>query len=398
MYNSGQVMQDILVPMRYVAETFGATVGWDGNTNTITLTTGNDPLKILDINQPTTANAIVIGYDDALNNAYAANNTLLNLQQSVALLNEQHGNAVSDLNMMGSVVDLDSTNFANALRSLKQLEDTMANIPINQQIVKESTEFMLRNALSTIAMDEMDLQILNENINLQTNVVKNTQLKLDLGMASNSDLTSAQQNLALSQASLQQLQTKISNERGNLGQILNLPMDREIIVNFEPTVDPAPQPGIDALVADIVPKDPTLKLKQTAINEAQYAVDTFNDTETESKLQLQTSLTTASRDYDDTKRNLEAAMRSTYGQITQIQQSESSLEINVQQARDQYKTLSANYQAGMVTLYDLDGGRVAILKAESALEKNAYTYWTLSFGLQHPYLMVSSGSGSSSGS
>ena len=278
------------------------------------------------------------------------------------------------------------------LPRVRLVVDTMKNVPYNEQMVKESTEYMLRNALSSIAMDEMDRQMLNENINLQTNDVKNTKIKLDLGMASQTQLTSAQQDLDLSTASLKQLQTKIADERSSLGKILNLPMDREIVVNFEPTVDPVPQANIDALVNDTLNKDPMLKLKQTAVDEAQYAYDTYNDTMTESKLQMQTNLASASRDYDDTKRSLEAAMRDTNSKITQIQQNEKTLEINLQKARDAYTTLSANYQAGMVTLYDLDKGKVAILKAESDIEKNAYTYWTLSYALLHPYLLVSTSS------
>ena len=395
MYNNGQVMQDILVPMRYVAKTFGGIIDWDEKTNTVSLKTGKDPLKILAINEPTTPNAIVIDYNTALQDAYNSNSTLLNLNESIAVLNEQHSNALDSISMLGNLTDLNSDQYIAALRSMKKLEDAMANIPYNQQMVQESTEFMLRNALSSIAMDEMDMQMLNENINLQTNDVKNTKLKLDLGMASQNQLTAAQQNLELSQASQKALQAKIMDGRGSLGKILNLPMDREIIVNFEPTVDTSEQRNIDALVADTVKKDPTLALKATAVKEAQYAVDTNNDTMTESRLQVQSNLTAASRDYDDTKRALEAAMRDAHSKITQIQQSEKSLEISLQKARDNYRTLSANYQAGLVTLYDLDAGRVAILKAESDIEKNAYSYWTLTFGLEHPYLLVSSGSGAS---
>jgi len=391
-YNNGQYMQDILVPMRFVAQTFGASVDWDGKTNTITMNTGKDPLKIIALNQPTTSNAIVLDYNTALQNAYAANTTLLNLKESINVINEQHSNVVDQINMMGYVTDLNSQQFVDVLRSLRQLENTMEDIPYNEQMVKESTEFMLRNALSSIAMDEMDLQMINENINLQTNDVKNTQLKLDLGMASESQLKTAQQNLALSQSSQKQMQSKIADERSSLGKILNLPMDREIIINYEPAVAQVQQTNIEGLISDTVNNDPTLKIKETAIKDAQYAIDTYNDTMTESKLQKQTNLTTASRDYDDTKRALEAAMRDTNSKLTQIQQNEKSLEISLEKARDAYKTLSANYQAGMVTLYDLDSGRVAILKAESDLEKNAYSYWTLSFGLIHPYLMVSSSS------
>ena len=392
MYNNGKVMEDIFVPMRYVAETFGASVDWDDKASTVILTTGKDPLKIMDINQPTTANAIILNYNEALSNAYTANSTLLNLKESIELINENHSDLLDQISYLGYMEDLNGQTFTNALRALRQLENTMSNIPYNEQMVRESTEFMLRNSLSSIAIDEMDLQMLNENINLQTTNVKNTQLKLDLGVVSANTLKTAQQELSQSQVNKQVLEMKIADERSSLGKILKLPMDKEIIIKFEPTIDTTPQPNLSALVSDTVKSDPTLKLKETTLKEAQYAVDTYNDTLTESQLEKQNNLIAASRDYDDTKRNLEAAVRDAYSKITQIQQNQKSLEISLEKARDTYKTLSANYQAGMVTMYELDAGKVAILKAESDISKNAYTFWTLSFGLAHPYLMAQSGS------
>ncbi|MDR2650437.1 MAG: TolC family protein [Clostridiales bacterium] len=394
MYNNGQVMADILVPMRFVAETFGVSVGWEEKANTIILTTGKDPMKIMDINQPATPNAIVMDYDEALSSAYDANSSLLNLKESIDVINEKHSDLLDTINILGYVADLNSQQFTDALRALRQLENTMENIPYNEQMVRESTEYMLRNTLSSIATDEMDLQILKENINLQTTNVKNTQLKLELGMVSSSTLKTAEQELEQSKVNQEILELKIADERSSLGQILLMPMDREIIINFTPSVETLPQPNLSALIADSANTDPTLKLKETALKEAQYAVDTYNDTMTESKLEKENNLIRASRDYDDAKRNLEAAIRAAYNKINQIQQNQKSLEINLEKAKDTYKTLSANYQAGLVALYDLDAGRVAILKAETDIAKNAYTFWTLSFGLAHPYLMVGSSSSS----
>ena len=396
-YNNGKVMEDILVPMRFIAETFGAEVGWDEKTSTIYLITGKDPSKKLDINQAATSNAIVLSYDEALKNAYAANSSLLNLSESIDLINEKHSDLLDQINYMGYFVDLNSDQFSQALRALRQLEDTMQNIPYNEQMVRESTEYMLRNTLSSIATDEMDLQVLKENIKLQTDNVKNQQLKFELGLVSANTLKTTEQELAQSKVTQEVLELKIADERSSLGKILMLPMDREIVINFEPQIQPLSQPSLSALVSDLVNKDPMLKLKETAVKQAQYALETYNDTMYESKLEKQNNLIRAERDYDDTKRSLEAAARAAYNKITQIQGSTKSLEINLEKAKDNYKTLSTNYQAGLVTMYELDAGRVAILKAETDISKNAYVHWTLSFGLEHPYLLagVTTDSGSS---
>ena len=395
MFNDGKYMEDILVPMRFVAETFGALVGWDVKTNTVILTTGKDPLKIMDINQPTTQNAIVMNYDEALKNAYSANSTLLNLGESKDVINEKRGNILDQITFMGHILSLDSQQFTNALRALRQLEDTMRDIPTNEQMVRESIEYMFRGTLASVASNKMDMQLLKENIKLQTNDVNNTKLKLDVGMESANNLKDAELRLSQSKVNQELLELMIAQGQSTLGQILMLPMDREIIIHFEPRMEPLPD--VNALVSHALSNDPMLKIKDTAVKQAQYALDTFTDSSTDSRLERHNNLIIASRNYDDTRRNLEAAIRTAHSQLSQLQQNQRTLELNLEKALNDYKTLSANYLAGMVTIFDLDAGKVAILKAEIDIAKNAYSYWVLHYGLMHPYLLLSSQTGAQAG-
>ncbi|MDR1913353.1 MAG: TolC family protein [Clostridiales bacterium] len=383
-YNNGRVMEDILVPMRYVAERFGGTVGWEESTKTITLDTGKDPLQIMEINQPKTANPIIIEYDQALKDAYSANSTLLNLSESFDVLNEQHSDTVDQLSELGYAYNLDSQPFTDTLRALKNIEVTMSSLPHNEQMVRETTEYMLRGTLSSIAQNEMDLQIMEENINLQSATVKSMKLKLELGMVSETNLKAAEQSLEQMQVNKEGLELIIKGERANLGKILNLPMNREIIVLYDPTIEAIRQVDFSSYIGE----DPMIKLKRAEIDKAQYALDTVVSDLTDSKLQKQADLMTANRAYDDAVRDLSAAMTTTYNKLNQIAQNQKSLEIDVQKAKDNYKSMSINYQAGTVTLFELDTCKAAILNAEATLAKNEYTFWTMTFGLQHPYLLL----------
>ena len=390
MYNDGKVMEDILIPMRFTAETFGEVVDWDKKTSTISLTTGKDPLKIMDIKNPATDNAIVLDYNEALRNAFAANSTLLNLQESIEVISEKQNNLLDEIHFLGNSTDLDGQMFIDALRALRKLGDTLDNIPYNEQMVRESTEYILRNTLSSIEVNKMDLQILKERINLQATTVKNIKVKLELGMESEYNLRMAEQELAQSRIDQELLELMIASERVALGRILNLPMGREIVINFEPDIEPLAQPNLSALISASLNADPMLKIKETALNQAKYAVDTFTDSMTESKLEKQNNLYIASREYDDAKQDLESAIRTAYNKMNRIRENQKALELKLEKAMDNYKTLSVNYQAGSATMYDLDAGKLAILNAEANLAKNNYAVWTLSYGIAHPYLLVES--------
>ncbi|MDR1538716.1 MAG: TolC family protein [Clostridiales bacterium] len=390
---NGNSTQDLMVPLRFVAEYFGATVGWEDKTKTILLDTGLEPLQIMAINKPTQANSVILTYEEALKNALSANSTLLNLQESIDYLNEKHNDAIDTTRMLGSQnLDLFSAQFIEALRGLRQIEDSLENIPHNEEVVKHTTEYMLRNSLSTLAADEMDLQMLKETIKLKEQNIKNLKLKLDLGMTSENDLTKAQQELDQDKVNVELLALRVQNDKSSLNKVLLAPLDKEYIVDFEPVVAPVSVANTTALINDAVNKDPTLLLKQIAMEAAKYAIDNYSDTEVHSKLEKETEYNRAARDLEDTRRNLESAVRTSYNKLSQLQENEKSLKIDLEKARNTYNTMTTNYKAGLVTLYDLDQAKVGILSAETALAKNEYNHWTLAFAVLHPFLLAGTSS------
>jgi hypothetical protein len=387
---------NIMVPVRFVCTALGAEVSWDAATKTISIKTGRGGWQVIDVNKAATSDPILMSYEQALESAYKANSSVLNLSESVDYLNEQHSEiqrSMQDINAAiaagGLAIDnnLDQQ-YVNALRGLKNIDDTMQNIPLNQQMVRESTEYMLRSSIAAIAGGNMDAQLLQATIELQNQNVKNLKLKRDLGMASENEVKAAQQAHDQSKASLDALLLNIKGEKSGLSKIVMQPLSKEVIVQYEPSLSTVSLPSLDQLINTAVQSDPTLLLKKTALDEAQYALDSFQNPLAESKLQLQNNLTAASRAYEDARRNLESAIRSTYTSVGKLQENTKALRIDLDKAHDDYNTLAINYQAGLVTAYDLDSAKVGVLKAEIALSKNTYSYWVLFYGLQHPFLLV----------
>jgi hypothetical protein len=398
---------DVMVPVRFVSNALGAEVEWDAKTKTISIRTGKDTWKIVDANKASTTDPITMTYEEALESANKANSTILNLTESVEFLTEQHNETVTKIQEISEALAIGRTfdssqfdvslyeqSYVNALRGLKSIESTVENIPLNQQMIKETTEYLLRSSIATIASGNMDYQLLQANIDLLSQNIKNLKLKLGLGMASEIELKSAQLSYDQAKANLDTLALSIKNDKGGLSKIVKQPLTKEVIVQYEPAMTDLHLPDLDQLINTSLQSDPTVQLKKTAVSEAQYAMDSFQSVLQESKLQLQNSLTQASREYEDTQRNIESAVRTAYFNVQKMQENTKALQIDLDKARDVYNTMAINYQAGLITIYDVDNAKLGVMKAEIALAKNTYSYWTLSYGLLHPYLMASSSSAS----
>jgi hypothetical protein len=388
-YQNGSTALDLMVPLRFVSESLGATVGWESKTSTITLDTGKKPLQIMDVNKPTQPNAEIMTYDKALAMALQGNSSLKNLEDSVEYLKEKHDEAIESARMLGyASVDMYSSQFISILRSMRQIDDNIENVPRNKEMTEATTEYLLRSSLSQLISDELDAQLLQESIKLNEANVKNLTLKLELGMASQNDLTKAKQELEKDKVNINLMDLRVADDKTSLNKVLARSLDKEHIVDFEPEIVPL-EKNLTGFIADTVTNDPSLAIKQTALDAAQYAIDNYSDTETHSPLEKQNDFNTAARDLDDTRSSLEKGLRSSINKLQQMEENNRSLEIDVENAWNTFNSLVVNYQAGLVTIYELDQAKVGILQAEAALSKNKYNHWSLSFAINHPFLLAS---------
>lgn len=380
----------VMVPLRFVCEAFGAKVGYDAKTRATTVNTGSKSLQVLNKSVVSTDNVKVFTYTEALAKAVNANSTLKNLEDSVDYIEERRKDTLDNFNdVMLSPSPVDITKMAIELvRGLNTLQSQSAAIPYRQQILKDTSEYLLRNSLSTIAAYEMDIQMLEENIKLQNKNISNLTLKESLGMASENELRTAKQSLESSKSNLNSLKISLSKAQNGLKKVIDFNGPETVAVDYDPTVKPV-NVTIKSYVTARVSEDPTVKLKQLDVDNAQYKLDSYDEDVDSSKLELENALNTASRDLYDTQRNLESAIRAAYEDIQALEERQKALHIDLQKAKDDYNTMVANYEAGLVTAYEVDALKLAILKIEIDLSKNAYNYWLLTYGFEKPYLLSS---------
>lgn len=385
---------DLMVPLRFVCETMGATVSYDSSGKVVTIMTGESVLRVMAVNQGS-SKAKLYTYDEAVKKTININSNLKTLHETIDTLMESRSNTVDQyydtagsLNAQtGGMYDMAAIN-VNVMRALDTIERSAGNIYQQETILKVSLELLLRSTLNNIAASEMNEQVLQARIDLQTQNVNNLTLKQSLGMASDNDVITAKQTLEQYKTDLSLLQINLANEKRALNKLLGESHDQETIVQFKPVVKPQTI-NVERHISLKTDEDPNIKIKKSNVEQAKLALNTTILEMYESKVKLENDLTAASRALLDYQNDLEAAIRKSYNSILQLEEKEKTLKIDLEKAKNTYNTVAVNYQAGNVTMYEVDAAKLGILSAEVALSQNAYTYWLLMYQFENPFLLVS---------
>jgi hypothetical protein len=278
---------------------------------------------------------------------------------------------------------------------IRTLDKQMDSLRLNREIILAGVEMSLINSLITIASHEWDMALLEATIALNEENLTRTALRHEFGLASDNDLRTAEQALAQNRTNLENLLITLSGEKQALNKILQLPLDDEIVVEWERASFDGPEDAeaLNTYIAQQFETAPTILQKQ--IN-ADIKKDNWDDyrrlnrnlrRDDSQNNKLKNEYEQAQRELNDAKLALEAAIRKGSQNIDQLTTREQTLAVDAQKAADQLNTLQAHHKAGLVTQYEINQVLLAIQNAEIALEKNQNQLWLLQFAFLHPYLL-----------
>ncbi len=381
-----EINYTVMLPLVFICEALDCKVQYDKDKAEYTIKTGRGDLTTLNLNYRLSAQPQYTTYEEALADIIASNSSLLDLKQTVDLLEEQRdktAKAYRETPPSGSIIPA-----ITYLRGLNTLDTQTTNIPLSEQIIKETSEYMLISSISSIVQAQIDLQLLEQNSKLQAVNVRNQKLKESLGMVSASELSKTQQGYDQVKSNLSIAEMVLEKELTSLKSLLNKNIPEDIVVShgisYKPLTDsPEHLASLHKFNA------PTLQIKKNALAEAEYNLKTHNSYSKdlkESTIEKENAYNKAVREYTDTEKAIETTVRTTYNSVMQLHERQKSLQIDLQKARDTYNTTLSSYNAGMVTIFEVDMAKSAITKAEADIVKNDYSLWALMYLLEHPYL------------
>ncbi|MDR1688584.1 MAG: hypothetical protein LBS21_08245 [Clostridiales bacterium] len=373
------------LPIISVCNAFGVNAQYDEAENTIVLDTG-DGFLTLDTAYEVPDGAVILTYSDAVNKAVAANKSIKNMEDSVRLVEESlkyAGYSVS------TAFALPYNSYVAILRQMDSLENSLANIPLSNELSRDLSELLVFNSVTGIETTKLDINLLEESIALEKTNIKNLELKNQLGLVSANEVKAAKLALESSLANLELLNMTLDAEYQTLSSVLKSDLNQKTVISYEPDIKIFETPNIESFIEEKIKNAPSIKIKEIALEEAKYKKDTsffgVDDTGID-LISTENEYNAAVRDLEESKLNLEKSIRSYYGQIKQLESRNAALALELEKAVNAYNTAVTSYEAGNAIMYQVEQARLGILNAETDILKNRINYDKLKFMIEKPYL------------
>ncbi len=386
------VNDKVVVPLKVVSELLGAKVAWDGTAKISEITTGQDNSSVLVLEKSNYGKSL--NYDEAFNKALEINSSMQTLQANLDLLEKQRENVMQTViaTMPADPTMPFVTDAANlsALSATNSIDTQLAGKNYNQEIIRGGIEAAIRGSFTNIKNYEVDMSLLKQSIATSKQNLDNLKLKLDLGLESKYNVDKATLDYEQILKNLDLLKLAINGEYIGLNNLLGFKADERYNVDYDVKFSNVKAMDIDAFASRLISSDPTIKLKELAIKDAEFGVNAYSYTGTGDSYDSKVNkVDQATRNLSDAKLSMDKSLRSTYNQIKQLEEQNKNVNIDLQKAREDYNTVLIQFKAGLTTAYNVELTKLAIAKNEAAIQKNINQHEQLVFLFNHPFLLSS---------
>lgn len=353
---------------------------------------------------PVAENARILTYNEALQMAINNNSSLQELIASMELVTDQRdtlSDAIIEMHGIAPFTGMGRGAVAQQIIALRELETAISNAPLNRQMIEDATDLTLTNFLSTIRGLELDLAMLDRTIDINQTSLNNAHLKLSLGMESETNVVTTASRLAQLRSNRDNLRISLQNQRLALNHFLGLSADAIIHVEHNTTMRRI-NTDLERHILTALNTAPSVVTQSRALDQARFAEeqhqmfsnfttnpDTGEILSTDTTYtRINADISSASRSLQNSRNNLENAIRQTYNQLRQLEELAASLQLDLQQAQRNYNVARASYMAGMITRLEVSQAELGILNAEIALARNVDNYNLLLLQFQYAYLIA----------
>ena len=402
----------VFVPLRFISEIFDATVDWNQEKKSITITTkDNDDYIVLDVSGNVNEDTKIYSYDEALELATNKNSSLKNLDDSIAYLTESRDDLANNIKLMddayasytalanganGTISDSTALQLkiTDTIGTTIQIMQGMKASDINkslkgenEQMIKDGISATLKNYLIAIKKAEMNISLLEENVKLGKENIENLELKLSVGMESEKNVSTAKLEQKELEANLESTKLSYETIKDKLKSFIGVDAAEDVIVNYEISFDKLEDVDLESYIILKKQNDPSIKVLESKVEVAEYNKKiSVNATDAEI-INLTNAVNTATRELKDTQDEMETNIRNAYNNIKQLEEQNKAKKAAVQKAIETYNSTVVSYQAGMATNYQVSQAKMGILNAEIAVEQNALDYDLLVFTFENPYML-----------
>lgn len=380
-----------MVPLRFISETFGATVHWDGDTRTVTIETSNNkeldnPINESKNNDSIEEKAVVLTMEEAqelaLKNSYALKNIEVHVDRTEELRYQASNHVTHTRNSGDDALALGA--LLGLLNQDAQLEMARKQV----ELTEEGIAFQVRATFD-------DLIIKENEINISDMVIKNKEAQLKILRIKAENGTESQFNLTMEQSALKEEKLKKEKLLQELDdayiKLNNLIGKKEtdrypIVHNVD--LEWLKSINIDNHIQRLINDNPRVWLKEQEINIKQRAVDLYVYNSNSDPYRVkEIDVQTARYELASMKQDIDKDTRSRLNQMQQLETQYAILETNVAKAKQALELTRAQYDAGMAIDIQLEDAELALDQLESQKLSMAISYEQLKTLLYKPWLM-----------
>jgi outer membrane protein TolC len=273
-----------------------------------------------------------------------------------------------------------------ARRGLRELDDQMYILRIQQQQSKLGIENTLRSLMIVVAELEATITTMEANLALSEENLRRVTVRHSFGLASSNELRAVRQALNIEEMNLLLRKTNLYNARNSLNLLLGQPLAQHTIIEFERELPEIPE-DLDAHINEIIPQTPSIRLLQMDVDREYEAMRAYRGTDRETRAALREAYERATQRRNQSMLTMEAALRRAYNDLLNLQTQKESQLLQVYRAQQALETAETNLALGRVTRHEITQAQLAIFQAEQAIESTLNQKWTLAFRLQNPTLL-----------
>lgn len=249
--------------------------------------------------------------------------------------------------------------------------------PVDYQAAMNQLESTAVQSYYQVLLAQENYRIEQENLQVQKDLLKNTQKKFEQGVAAKIDVISAQTALESAKSSAESVLTKVNLAKMNFNIQLNYPLMQSVNLTDPLEKVAAPTQTLTVAISSALNHRHELKDVKFSVDLNKLAVATIGIRYPSSSATYKTAevaLLQAQKTYDDAVKQIEMDIRNRFMQLGDDTNAIASAKATLDNAKEGFRITSLSYDAGVKTLTDVQEMQVKVYQAELQLASKINDY------------------------
>lgn len=381
---------DMLIPLKFVSEVFGASVII--NDNEINIITAEHNTSKLDYKSLGTIN---MTYDEALKKVKTNSPSLKQLERSVDSL-EDINKTLVETQIIGipdenGNVNINLASQVSALATIFSNNLIIENADYEKIVYNSLAELTLKSQLTSLKLNEYGIALKEKQLEIAKQDLNIAKLKYELGMVSKLEYDIASSSYEKKLKDFEISKQAINIDFINLTTLMGSDgMLNKYSVSYDIQFKPLEQINLIGYISTKINEDPTIKVKEQKVKQYEFEADIYSSNNlntTQSEKARQNNIDTANDNVKDARTELEKKIRTAYTEILNLEENYKLALLDLEDAKNQIEISKVRYNGGIISFADYNKSELNLASCEFAIKSIVYQHNLKVYQFYNPYLL-----------